>query len=781
MKSAVAASRLELQEVYKLLQLVREGNKTQIKRLVCVGVPDLINLTEPKEGKSAMHLASESNDADTVKFLLSLGARVNIQDKRGRTPVLVAAELGHDGMVALLAENQADMNLPDNEGKGVLFYCVCPTKQHMRCLQTALDGRADVNGVSAAGKPVFLSACENARNCESMCISILERGADPCAVNEVTGHSALMEAAKAGAAGLVRAILKQGGDPNVLDKKRMHAAHFAAEGGFFEVLRTLSAYSANLGAMASDGNTPLHFAAAGGFSECCRFIFQRGCDPKLKNLNGKLPRQIAKDKGHHATLKELKKAERLHAKFSKQNAVNPNELWALTLHDWSSEHESDLRTAFANAEKIPNPLQVARDNFVSVLQAHRAPIEDDNLQKIILKHDENREGVIDINDFFKGLKYLQKAYVLSSYAPKKNKVSKQRKGKKKGKFTLTMPICTVPPELVLRQEDGGLPLFMIEGYQEFTDHKRFDWDQPPVHPIEDDSAWYISEPEKIFININYCVKTTDLDSLSLAFAKQVPVDVTDKFYKTPLMTACSSGNLEVARYLISLGADVNAGDQFRWTPLHHACYAGQVDVIRLLVQSGAALETVTVSGLTPLMRAIESCRPSCVDYLIKSGARVQAENKKGQNCLDIAKVYGDPRVIDLVKARFESLPKLTDNKKGKERKLLVNSKPSSPSPTKEKAPSLAPDAALTKETPKYFNTKVTGGNADRLDISYMDRTVSFSHPRNSVIFSARLFCLTRSLLICAFKIWGKQAHTRQLTENKEFGRDRHFQEEESED
>lgn len=50
-----------------------------------------------------------------------------------------------------------------------------------------------------------------------------------------TGVTALMEAAKAGSLQLVRAILKRGGTPEALDKRRCTAMHYAAMGGFFEV------------------------------------------------------------------------------------------------------------------------------------------------------------------------------------------------------------------------------------------------------------------------------------------------------------------------------------------------------------------------------------------------------------------------------------------------------------------------------------------------------------------------------------------------------------------
>lgn len=189
-----------------------------------------------------------------------------------------------------------------------------------------------------------------------------------------------------------------------------------------------------------------------------------------------------------------------------------------------------------------------------VLQNLKAPVELDELHTVILAHDRRGEGFLSINEFVRGVKYIKKQFLLSSYGPKKKKASKGGKsGKKRSKFSLPMPICTVPSELIHRRQDGGPPHFLIETYQNCTDVSRFDRDHPPEHPIVDDSAWYLEKPEKVYININYCVKSGDLESLDLAFSQGVPVDVKDQFYKTPLMVACSSGNYEVAQYLLGLG------------------------------------------------------------------------------------------------------------------------------------------------------------------------------------------------------------------------------------
>lgn len=118
MKTPVAEGRLQVLQIYRLLQYVHEGDQHQIEKMVDMGVEDLINLTEPREGTGVLHLAAVANNTDMVSFLLAQGAQPNVQDKRGRTPVMLAAEMGNDGMVALLAKNYAKMNLLDAEGKG---------------------------------------------------------------------------------------------------------------------------------------------------------------------------------------------------------------------------------------------------------------------------------------------------------------------------------------------------------------------------------------------------------------------------------------------------------------------------------------------------------------------------------------------------------------------------------------------------------------------------------------------------------------------------------------
>ncbi|CAL9692162.1 unnamed protein product [Knipowitschia caucasica] len=731
-----AKGHMEVLQIYKLIQCIHKNDKLQIETQLKYGPDNLINLTEPKDGIGVLHVAVEANNLELVSFLLSHEAVPNVQNKKGVTPVMMAAQLGNHDIVALLAEHQADMTLLDSEGKGVLFYCIYPTKSHTRCLQTALMHQADANNVSTSGSHVFQLMCENALECTPKCLLLLEGGAHPNATNEKTGVTALMEAAKAGSLQLVRFILRRGGNPNATDKNRHTAVHYAAKGGFFEVIKVLSAYRADMGVVSLEDCTALHFAAATGDANCCKFLAQRGCNPKLKNLEGLLPRQIAKDAGAKAAAKELRKAEKQFGKGNKASAVGLlSDLWALSLHDWSNVYETELRQTFGSQDIFPS------DKFISVLEEVQAPVEIWQLNQVIAMNDKSKLGFININDFIKGSKYIKKPYLLSMYLPKKKKEKGGKGGKKKAKFVLPVPICTLTPELKPRRPNGGPPDYMIETYRECSDKNRFDMDHPPIHPIVNDSGWYLERPDKVFINVNYCVKSGDLESLDLALAQGVSVDVQDEFYKTPLMTACQNGSIEMVQYLLTQGADVNVYDQFLWTPLHHAANAGHVEIIKLLLNAGASIEARALNGGTPLMRAIQSSRPDSVDYLIKAGASVMAENKKEQDCLDIAKAFADIRVVELVNTKMESLPKPKDGKKPKGKGAKppkANTKGKLFSPEAAGASSATPEnVAPSKEinSTVHQNTLITTGKANAVDITFVPKSVWGMPPSTSQLMS----------------------------------------------
>ncbi|NWX48345.1 ANKE1 protein, partial [Steatornis caripensis] len=722
-------------QIYRLLQCVHQKDKEQIQKLVRNGIPNLINFTEPTEGCSALHLACIKNDIDMCTFLLEQGAHPDVQDKMGCTPAMKAAELGHELVLDLLAKAKADMTAVDNEGKGVLFYCILPTRRHYHCTQIALDYGADVNNCTTDGKPVFLQACEQAHDIKEICLNFLEKGANPNAKNPATGRTALMEAAREGVLELVRGLLERGVDVNLFDLERHSAAHFAAKGGFFEILRIISAYNGDLGLIAMNGNTPLHYAAEGGFANCCKFIGQRGCDPTWTNLLAKTPRAVAKQGGFKAAAAELRKIEGAFKKQSKPGAEEANPRWALRLYDWSLEHQAVLRKAFEAVDQGDG--MVTKDDFISVIQKQCAFVDVEKIQTIAEKHGRSDPEGIKVDEFFKGSKYLQKNCLITSFGPKKKKKKGKKQRGKKG-MAIPVPICVIPKSACPLREDG-FPVYMIDTVQNIADSHQFNKDHPSAHPVHDDRAWYIDEPRKMYMNINYLVRAGDILSLEKAFEEGVAVDIKDKYYKTPLMVACASGNTDVVQYLLEKGADVNATDNFMWTPLHHACYNGHLDVAELLVKAGAAVDAPAIGNATPLMRAIEICRLDIVYFLIEAGADIQMTNSNGNNALDIAEVFADSRIIDLLQNKLENLPKAPEKKEPQKEKVVKPKSPSTLMPAEKQAvikevwetvslpvvekSILEKTTHSVKDSVIYLNSLISSGAIKQDDIAFKPRKI----------------------------------------------------------
>nr|XP_054486106.1 ankyrin repeat and EF-hand domain-containing protein 1 [Agelaius phoeniceus] len=720
-------------QIYKLLQCVHKKDKKQIESLIQKGFPDLINYTEPKEGYSAFHVAAMKNDIEMCRFLLEHGARPNVHDNMGCTPAMKAAELGYEAILELLATANASMTAVDNEGKGILFYCLTPTVRHTHCLKIALDYGADVNNCTTTGRSLLLQACEQAHEVKDMCLIFLEKGADPHAKDPATGRTAVMEAAREGAADVVLALLQRGADVNLFDFERHSAAHFAAKGGFLEILAIISGYGADLKLVAMNGNTPLHYAAEGGFTDCCRYIGQRGCDPTWSNLINLTPRDVAKAGGFKAAATVLRKAEKALKKPDETLA------WYLKVYDWSVQHEDAIRKEFEIDEEDEGI--VSKSDFMAVIRKRWGTVDQEQIEILAKKHEVSSDK-ISLDDFFKGSKYLQKTFLLSSFGPKAKK--KKKPPRKKGKKGLPVPVCVIPKSERPLREDG-LPACMVEAVPTLPEEQRFKRALHAAHPVFDDRAWYMEEPSKTLMDINYLVREGDFVSLQRAFDQGVPVDMKDKYYKTPLMVACASGNRVLVEFLLEKGADVNATDNFLWTPLHHACYNGHLDIAEVLVKAGAAVNAPSVGEATPLMRAVEACRLDMVYFLITAGADVQALNSNGRSALDLAEVLEDATIIELLENQLQILAEEQEKEEAKAAKGGKAKPPEPPKSVKTESPdeSPAPEEEAVPEKTKR----------SRKDSSAYWKSLAAREDKNDISFRPR-------------KIWSPDATAMQLAEQR---------------
>lgn len=95
-----------------------------------------------------------------------------------------------------------------------------------------------------------------------------------------------------------------------MDSKQCAPVHEAAKGGHFEPIQVLSGFGAKFDVYDVLGNNPIHYGATSNAGNAIRFLGQRGCNPKVKNLEGLLPKKIADQAKAKDAKKNMRKAEK---------------------------------------------------------------------------------------------------------------------------------------------------------------------------------------------------------------------------------------------------------------------------------------------------------------------------------------------------------------------------------------------------------------------------------------------------------------------------------------
>jgi len=95
-------------------------------------------------------------------------------------------------------------------------------------------------------------------------------------------------------------------------------------------------------------------------------------------------------------------------------------------------------------------------------------------------------------------------------------------------------------------------------------------------------------------------------------------------------------NYEIAKILISEGADLNMTQGGGQTILYKNITDISADFLEYLVANGADVNMKNAKGFTPLHRAVASRSPSPkkIEFLISHGAKVNARTKAGTTPLD---------------------------------------------------------------------------------------------------------------------------------------------------
>ncbi|XP_046559208.1 E3 ubiquitin-protein ligase MIB2-like [Haliotis rubra] len=114
--------------------------------------------------------------------------------------------------------------------------------------------------------------------------------------------------------------------------------------------------------------------------------------------------------------------------------------------------------------------------------------------------------------------------------------------------------------------------------------------------------------------------------------------------------AIVKGDLDAVKAMVQTKPEMlsEASGMQRLTPLMIACHEGQVQIARFLLESGADLDTKGHMGITPLSAALVGKKEAIVTMLIERGANIHHRHQNGQTTLHLAVHNNLPHVLKML-------------------------------------------------------------------------------------------------------------------------------------
>mmetsp|Transcript_10251 Transcript_10251/g.13364 ORF Transcript_10251/g.13364 Transcript_10251/m.13364 type:complete len:620 (+) Transcript_10251:209-2068(+) len=119
--------------------------------------------------------------------------------------------------------------------------------------------------------------------------------------------------------------------------------------------------------------------------------------------------------------------------------------------------------------------------------------------------------------------------------------------------------------------------------------------------------------------------------------------------RTPALHAAYGGHVDVLRYTVEKGANVNRQLDTGATPLHYACQGGHLEAVKYLVnEANADLTLRDINGRTPLLNTCYLGNIPIIKVLLAAGDDLNVQDSGGFNCVATACEGGLIEVAELL-------------------------------------------------------------------------------------------------------------------------------------
>lgn len=549
-----------------------------------------------------------SSSLAALDYAIKHGARVDLYNDMGETPLHIAAMSKMSDKVNLLLDRGADIEAKTRDGQTPLHYAV--KIGDVAVATQLLERGADINAKDLFRQTPMHIAFE--RNDEPQIEMLLKHGGD-ILPKDRDGQTPLHIASRLGNATLAARCVALGADIEATDNERRSPLHVAVENGKDEVANLLLDLKADFNALDREKRTVLFTALLHERGDIAKRIHERGADIEFVDRNGQTP-IFAAIHGSDKTLVEW--IVDLGAKID--HADNSGRQ---PIHEAAAVGAVDtVEFLLSRAARLD-----ARDN------AGQTPLHLASLRGHVLVV----KTLVNANaDLFAKDNEGRLPIHVSAGA---------------GHWGPTQMYILRGLDIEVRDGSGNTPLLAAAANGQAR----------AVRLLAGRGADLLARnaDEKSAMDL-----VLDKQRQKLAASTLTPMQITTQigfertliflraaFYEE-IRSASITGNTARLTTLLDCAPSMVNGTVFGLAPIHHAAREGQRDVLKLLAERGADLDqpTLTPASESALHIAARNGKIDAACWLVDNGANLDVKDAAGMTAIDAAQQAAHPEVASMI-------------------------------------------------------------------------------------------------------------------------------------
>ncbi|WP_353282457.1 ankyrin repeat domain-containing protein [Wolbachia endosymbiont (group A) of Myopa testacea] len=658
----------------QLFDAVRRNNLSEVENLLSMGAD--VNIRD-KRSWAPLHCAADNdNKLDISRAILNRNADIEARTNIGETPLHIANAYGQLKIIELLVDKGASLEAKTNDGLTPLHVAIQHNNTTPKIIEFLLNKGVNIeaktkNDWTPLHHAIFKDRLDIVRVLSSRGANIEAKTSDgktplDLAIQgnytDIVGFlkqteldKKLLTATENGDLSEVKKFVGQGANVNVIDVGIFgrKPIHIAAEKNYKDIIEFLLGKGVSVDDTSNYGWAPLHYTASKGCLEVAKFLVDKGANINAQNVYGREPIHIAAERDNKNIIELLLNKGVSINEFDKDSWMPLH--WAswnghLDITEYLVGKGANINAKDRNGK---TPLDIARDkghnNVAEYLQQTQLSLDRQLLTAV--------QGVNlnEVKDFVVRGASLDtqdnnNVWTPIVYAARGSKWDMVKFLIAQGaKFNNEITYQGTPLHFAAQEGNSNMVQFLLDKGANIEAQDAYN--RKPLHIAVDANRLNVVN---LLLDRGANLKATDMygkTSLDLAIQKGYE-DIVEVLKQKQLnldkelLIAAEKVDLEKVRESIRRGANVNIQDRQGWTPLFWAIQKNNFNIIELLLDNSADIKVKDNEGWTPLHWAVSLGSLDIVEHLVERGADVNASTADGRTPLDIARDKGYNNIVN---------------------------------------------------------------------------------------------------------------------------------------